>query len=92
MAKPKPSVSITVQDLRELSLEQADRFYDRDRLQKFLDDTNTGLDMDRVSEQELTQIRTVVDNPAAVLSGPSILIWNNICRQRTGLSHQTVQT
>ena len=92
MAKPKPTVSITAQDLRELSLEKADRCYDRDRLQKFLDDTNTGVDLDRVSEQELAQIREVVDNPAAALSGPSILLWNNIRRQRNGFSHRLRQT
>jgi hypothetical protein len=88
MAKLKPTVSITAQDLKKLSLEQADRHGDHKRLQKFLDDTNTGVDLDRVSERELEQIRAVVDNPAAALSGPSILLWNNIRRQRSGLSHR----
>lgn len=88
MAKPKSMVPITAQDLKELSLEQVDCCNERKRLQKFLDDTHTGVDIDSVSEKEFEQIRAVVDNPTVAFSGPNILIWNNICRQRSGISQR----
>jgi len=92
MAKSKQPTLITAQDLEELSLERADRQEEHKRLQRFLDKTNTGIDLERASKQELEDIRKVVDNPAAALAGPNILIWNNICRQRSGLSHGSLQT
>lgn len=51
MAKSKSPVPITALDLKELSLEQADFRNDHERLQRFLDDTNTSLDLNRMSEQ-----------------------------------------
>ncbi|MBV1864887.1 MAG: hypothetical protein KUG74_10680 [Rhodobacteraceae bacterium] len=92
MAKSKRPTPITAQDLEELSFERADRQEDHKRLQRFLDDTNTSIDLDQASKQELDEIRKVVDNPAAALAGPNILIWNNICRQRAGLLLRPVQT
>ena len=88
MAKPKSMVPITAQDLKKLSLEQTDCCNERKRLQKFLDDTHTGVDIDSVSEKELEQIRAAVDNPTVAFLGPNILIWNNICRQRSEISQR----
>lgn len=88
MEKLKSWVPITAQDLNELIIEQTDDGSDHERLQKFLDDTNTGLDLNRMSALELERVRAVVNNPAAALSSPSILIWNNICRQRSRLMNR----
>ncbi|PCH68865.1 MAG: hypothetical protein COC12_09655 [Rhodobacteraceae bacterium] len=85
MDKPTRLAIITCQDLQVLQAEQADQSQERERLQRFLDTTGTRLDLDQVSPQCLEKIRTVVDDPAAALAGPNILIWNNICRQRSGI-------
>lgn len=89
MKKPIRPLSITDKDLRNFTLKQADRQKEFKRLQRFLDDTNTRLEVDRLTEAELEKVREVVDNPAAALASPNVLIWNNICRQRCGLFSQS---
>ena len=86
MPKPRKAPAITEQDLLNLTVEQAGRAKDHKRLQRFLDATSYHIDLDRASAQELARIKSVVDHSAAALAGPNILVWNNICRPRAGLS------
>lgn len=82
MAKINRPGPITAADLQKIALERSDQQEQNKHVQRFLDLTNTNLDLDRVSEQELSSIRSVVEDPASALSGPNLLVWNNICRQR----------
>ena len=55
-------------------------------LQGLLNRLPMGLQIENLSEPELARLRQLAKAPEAMLCGDGLLLWNNLCRSRTGLT------
>jgi hypothetical protein len=55
-------------------------------MQNILNALPMGLQMEALPDEALDRLRTIAQSPATVLCGDSLLLWNNLCRARSGLT------
>jgi hypothetical protein len=84
--KPKNQrlIPLSTDDLKKLQAE-ADELAE---LQKILNRLPMGLQVETLSEEALMRLREVAADPDELLSGPNLLLWNNVCRCHAGLARQ----
>jgi hypothetical protein len=58
-------------------------------LQEILNRLPLGLQVEALSDEALTRLREVAADPEELLSGPNLLLWNNVCRLHNGLQRQS---
>ena len=80
----KRLTAVTAEQMAQLKAE-ADQ---RAQMQDLLNALPMGLQIESLPDDALDRLREIVQSPAAVLCGDSLLLWNNICRTRVGLDSQ----
>lgn len=56
-------------------------------LQAFLNKLPLGLQVEKLSDEELVRLRAITCAPVDTLCGQGLLDWNNCCRRHGGLRH-----
>ena len=59
------------------------------QLQAFLNRLPLGLQVEDLSDHEFERLRQIAHAPLRELCGARLLIWNNMCRARSGLKTRT---
>jgi len=54
-------------------------------MQNILNALPMDLQVETLPDEALERLREIVRSPAAVLCGDTLLLWNNICRPKSGL-------
>lgn len=72
---------LSTEELERLQAE-ADELAD---LQEILNRLPLSLQVETLSDAALMRLREVAANPKELLSGPNLLLWNNVCRCHAGL-------
>jgi hypothetical protein len=74
-------IALSDDDLKSLQ-EEVSELAD---LQEILNRLPQSLQVETLSDAALMRLREVAADPEVLLSGPNLLLWNNVCRCHSGL-------
>lgn len=82
--KKQQLTALSIEDLSQLQEEVNELA----GLQEILNRLPMGLQVETLSDEALMRLREVAAAPEELLSGPNLLLWNNVCRCHRGLARR----
>lgn len=79
--QPNRRTEVTAEEIVRLQAEANELA----KMQNILNALPMDLQIESLPDEALDRLREIARSPATVLCGDSLLLWNNICRTRSGL-------